>query len=166
MKIVQLRWWRELNVDSLYPGTFNFNLGRTFSLCLRQWHAIANRFSVTTWPWARGSWQWRPYCGPIGSTMTRNQVGTFNFGRRDRIELRNWTKEMIVRDHSEFFFQRRVHMRGLWLTCNILPKENKFGMGEREMRDSVPFSWKFSIERELIQQKKKDRKDQYPVFFF
>ena len=31
--------------------------------------------------------------------------------------------------HPDFFLQQRVHMRGLWLTCNILPKENKFGMG-------------------------------------
>ena len=30
---------------------------------------------------------------------------------------------------SEIFFQTRIHVRGLWLTCNLLPKQTQFVTG-------------------------------------
>ena len=37
-------------------------------------------------------------------------------------------KNFIVKI-SEIFFQTRIHVRGLWLTCNLLPKQTQFVTG-------------------------------------
>ena len=38
---------------------------------------------------------------------------------------------------SEIFFQTRIHVRGLWLTCNLLPKQTQFVTGFKLLETKI-----------------------------
>ena len=37
----------------------------------------------------------------------------------------------------EIFFQTRIHVRGLWLTCNLLPKQTQFVTGFKLLETKI-----------------------------
>ena len=60
----------------------------------------------------------------------------FSWNQRFFVEIDHFRGENHVL-FSEIFFQTRIHVRGLWLTCNLLPKQTQFVTGFKLLETKI-----------------------------